>query len=393
MNKLQRMVVVADTKDLDFDELDKAVNSLMGTVEDKELVQKSKTLDINETLAPNEAPAYRHLDEAAKKIGNEAIDNLEQTVSLNDEGADGDSQLPPLQPSKKPGGRFMDVVHPSSDMRSTITVAPRKVSREGVSIAPTNDPVSEPPATTTGNLPPAEESMAELETTDKEKPTIELSESLPPLSSIEPVSSDPLTSPFLPDAKVEKRPLGGVETVPKPEEEPKQKDDAMNSTPEAETEKEMPDISEWTPLIPEPSKEDDIDSDNDIKLDTEDELPKKKDDEFSKMDAMDEAAKNLTEVTEHIPEEFKNELLEVEKVDTPSVVTGPIGVASIPKQYQEKPSSGDQTNGAIYDTDHYHKPVAHPTTQKSGWTWVLAVIILIIVGAALGATAYFFGLV
>ena len=111
------------------------------------------------------------------------------------------------------------------------------------------------------------------------------------------------------------------------------------------------------------------------------------------MDAMDEAAKNLTEVTEHIPEEFKNELLEVEKVDTPAVSTSGVGVVSIPQQYQEKPSSGDQTNGAIYDTDHYHKPVAHQASQKSGWTWVLVVVVLIIVGALLGAGAYFLGLV
>lgn len=385
-------MVVADTKDLDFDELDKAVNSLMGTVEDKELVQKSKTLDINETLAPNEAPAYKHLDEAAKKIGNEAIDNQEHTVSLNDTPSGEElTQLPPLQPAKKPSGRFMDVVHPSSDMRTTITVAPRKVSREGISVAPAA--TSEPLPTTAGNLPVAEE--VEPESAEEPKAVVEITETLPP---IEPVASEPLVSPFLPDAKVEKRPLGGVEPAPKLEEELKPETaEAVNELPEVKEDEESA-SSEWTPLdqIPE-TKEHDIVTDTTAHTDTnlDEEQPKKKDDEFSKMDAMDEAAKNLTEVTEHIPEEFKNELLEVEKVDTPapSMGAGTIGVVSIPKQYQEKPSSGDQTNGSIYDTDHYHKPVAHQATQKSGWTWVLAVVALIIVGALLGAVAYFFGLV
>lgn len=385
---------MADSKDLDFDELDKAVNSLMGTVEDKEFVQKSKTLDINETLAPNEAPAYRHLDEAAKKIGNEAIDKQEQTVSLNEEGADQITKLPSLPLSdKKAGGRFMDVVHPSSDMRTAlIPPPPRKVSREGVAVAPAANNASEVLATTAGNLPPAEEPQPVELTEDEPTPAIELPESLPPLESDEPTSVEPLISPFLPDAKVEKRPLGGVEPAPKTEEESKIEEPvAQKDVPDAESEEKI-DTSDWTPLIqPEDTPVADATMPSQSELD-EDE-PKKKDDEFSKMDAMDEAAKNLTEVTEHIPEEFKNELLEVEKVDTPAVSTSGVGVVSIPQQYQEKPSSGDQTNGAIYDTDHYHKPVAHQASQKSGWTWVLVVVVLIIVGALLGAGAYFLGLV
>ncbi len=45
-------------KDIDFDELDKAVNSLMGGVKGKPDGSESKTLTIAPTLKEGEQPAY-----------------------------------------------------------------------------------------------------------------------------------------------------------------------------------------------------------------------------------------------------------------------------------------------------------------------------------------------
>lgn len=351
-----------DTKDLDFDELDKAVTSLMGGVKDKDLEAKENNLDINTTLGPDESPSYKHLGQVAGTIGNETIDRPEQTVSLGEDIA----TPPPASPALKRGGRFMDVVHPSSDMRTTLST----VSREGATI---NVPEASTLDTTEGNLPSSSDvPLEETETTDV------MPEEVKPETDTTP---EPLSSPFLPDTKVEKRPLGGLAT-----------EKAL--APETE-EVTAPEGSEAASDIDSPQEEPAAEQD----------IPAKKDeDEFSKMDAMAEPAKSLNEVNEHIPEEYKNELLAVEQnLATPldssdekpmhDSVSGAPVIASIPQQYQEKPSTGETTSGAIYDTDNYHKPVSHPAEQKSGWMWVIVVIVLIIIGGLLGAAAYYGGLI
>jgi cobalamin biosynthesis Mg chelatase CobN len=217
----------------------------------------------------------------------------------------------------------------------------------------------------------------------------------------EPVSElktdpEPLSSPFLVDAKVEKRPLGGEAKPESPEEKPEEpKEEAEELAQKVAEIENAPDPTEDTP----------------------------DDDKSSVMDLMKEPAQSLTEVTEHLPDEFAEELLAVEKnVDDPisedesgdsdkkSPKDDPKDdakedlkdektsddhhkVISIPKQYQEKPSSSDETSGSIFDTKHYHKPVAHPAEQKSGWLWVIVIVVFIAVGALLGAAAYFFGLI
>lgn len=345
--------------ELDFDELDKAVSSLMGGVKEKDNLPSSKTLDINETLAPDEAPAYGKLDHTAEGIGSEAIDRHEQTVSIEETDETPELDTKPsidavpvavktpgpapapaaatATPSKR-SGRFMDVVHPSSDMKSAEMSKPAaaKVSHEAATIETTSKvetpAIADIPDSTEGNLP------------DDTEPVIELSDDV--------VEAEPQSSPFLPDAKVEKRPLGGT---------------------------------------------------GEIKIDELDELEPdhKKDDEFSKMDAMNEPARSLTEVTEHIPEEFEDELIAVEKGSTDEETAKDEtkksdshgGSTSIPKQYKEKESTGDHTNGSIYDTKHYHKPVAQAEEKSSGWLWFIVVLILIIIGGGLGAAVYFFDLI
>ena len=126
--------------EFDFDELDKAVNCLMGGMKAAKISDGSdpaKTLTINATLAPNETPEYNKLGEAAQKIGSEALDPTAiNKTELNSTLAPG--ELPSYekinaaarrignetiedargQASVKRSGRFMDVMHPSSDMKT-----------------------------------------------------------------------------------------------------------------------------------------------------------------------------------------------------------------------------------------------------------------------------------
>lgn len=348
-------------KELDFDELDKAVSSLMGNVKEKDVDTPSKTLDVSTTLAPDETPAYSKLEQAAEKIDGETTDVGEQTVSLSDEKPALGPSLPstPTPAPASRGGRFMDVVHPSSDMR---TKSP--VSRVGTTIAaPVPAPVtistpaeegtistvelveSSDTSTTAGNLPVTSEPDMDSDDDDEEV-------------KVTSTGDEPITSPFLADAKVEKRPLGGA-SAPTPE---------------------VPLITESTP---EPTDE-------------EPEPAPAKGDESSRMDAMSAPVSNLDEITEHVPEEYKDELLAVEKTPMSELTADSpvpqLETASIPKQYQEKPNTGDSTSGAIYDTSSYHKPLSQQSKKKPVLLWVGSLIAIIACGIAVGFAVYFFGL-
>ena len=186
--------------DIDFDELDQAVNSLMGkAATPKEGAGASQnTLSIDSTLQPEENPQYDALNKVAQKIGSESLET-QKTVTADlgpvnetarvvklEPKLPENAPLPPLANQELPvakqpsTGRFMDVVHPSSDMRAgqpaTNTVpqlvGPVSPSKTEQPAQATPTPVSQPTATP----PPPAEIMS---------------------------------SPFLADAKVEKRPLGG----------------------------------------------------------------------------------------------------------------------------------------------------------------------------------------
>jgi hypothetical protein len=355
----------------------------MGGVKEKDpSAATNKTLNINTTLAPDEEPSYNNLSQVAEKIGSEAIDRQENTVSLSDAPStpadqvltiDSVPEQKPYKPEPKPTpaltvpprptGRFMDVVHPSSDMRSG---GHKAVSREGVTItAPASVTPVEPVKASSPTLPPAQntEEFVAVDTIGNLPPAVDA-----PDASDEPEATptvpEPLTSPFLPDAKVDKRPLGGA--------------------PQAEsTDEQAPAMT-----LPDEKKVDELEQ----TLPTTESVKEGS----SIMDTMGEPAKSLDDVTEHVPEEYKDELLAVEKnvaTEVPAANPNDFATASIPKQYQEKPSTGDDTSGAIFDTTSYHKPLSHPPEKKSGWLWVIVIVIILLLGAGAGAAAYFFGLV
>lgn len=109
-----------------------------------------------------------------------------------------------------------------------------------------------------------------------------------------------------------------------------------------------------------------------------------------------------------LSEEFNSRLLEIESgegekllesgteqasetIQPRAVETTPIrptGPTSIPRQYDELPSSGPHNNGAIFDTATYHKPLEHPAKKSHGFLWVFLILIVIFAGAALGAAVY-----
>lgn len=65
---------------------------------------------------------------------------------------------------------------------------------------------------------------------------------------------------------------------------------------------------------------------------------------------------------------------------------------SITHQYKEKlPTvNEDAENVAIYDTAAYHQPLAHPVKRKSGLAVVLWILLIALIGVGLGVAAFYF---
>jgi hypothetical protein len=119
-------------KDLDFDELDRAVNSLL-TNNDAPAADDTPPLPVNDTVVPVD----------------EVVPQPQPTATQ------------PLA-ARRSSGRFMDVVHPSSDMRASMPVRP--VSREGLGIAPSAPSTSPVEQTTPWSSPVVPEAPVEVET-------------------------------------------------------------------------------------------------------------------------------------------------------------------------------------------------------------------------------------
>lgn len=275
-------------QDLDFEELDKAVNSLMPQSSDNSLAS-AQPVAVSTPVQPVAKPAFN------------------------------------LKPINRPvTGRFMDVVHPSSDMRSSLGVPQRSLSP---SLAPTQTVQPQP----TPTLPP------------ENKPTTGIDNwaGLPNYQA--PASA--LESPFLPDMKVEKRPLGAFSN-------------------EANIEELL--LPEKTDSSAEPVKVSDP-----VKIPEISPIPAELDESILGVEPDSSTHKN-----------------DIEMNNNPLGYTAVNG--SINQQYAEKPSLAKPVTGSIYDTSAYNTTAAKPIKKKSSWMMIVWIIILLIVGVGAGLAFYYF---
>ncbi len=300
-------------KDIDFDELDRAVNSLISP-------------GSTPTAAPNPAP-----------VTPASISSPATPPSVA-------STTPPLA-ERRSSGRFMDVVHPSSDMRP-VAVPPRPV-------APMSSPTL--PVPTPEPTKPAESSWPDPidmhEATTKQS-TPPVSEPTPPSAAASDAVA-PLESPFLSDAKVEKRPLGAFSN------EVHQSAPTSSATPAA-----LPD-----------------------------QKPEQKESTMLTTDDIQKPTDHPIENDTPMPAELQPGLLSIEANEDPKAVptaTEVTGPTSITQQYTEQPSTGDKPTGTVFDTEAYKKPQNNSKKKKSGWLVVLWIFLLLVVGAGIGAAVYFF---
>jgi hypothetical protein len=414
-------------KDLDFDELDRAVNSLMTSVPKsapQRNDEKVNTLDITSTLDDKDAtPPFKKVEEAAANVTSDqkSDDTPAESAPKEEDVSPAPAVTPQPSVSSAPaarrGGRFMDVVHPSADMSKPDT--PRPISRQGATIEPlgasqkiadiipkkrettektekTEEVVEEPkeePVVATAPQSPAEPEAKTEESAstsdwpdpldmmpaakDEKEETTEPSEPEEPKDE---ESTSPLTSPFLPDTKVEKRPLGGIPSEEEPSTSAVEEPDRAPVIPVDATPKTIDDPNAQLPADP-----------NAVEL----QLPEELSGDLMAVEA-DTTHDELKQAHEN---ETPQAAATAPKATEPKTGTAvaeppvPSGPTSIPQQYREEPNTGDKDNVPIYDTDTYHQPLSHPAKKKSGWMWVIWIVLILLVGAGGGAALYFLRLV
>lgn len=350
-------------KDLDFDELDRAVNSLLGSNN-----QPVEGTPVDGTSTPD---------------------------------ADITTQPPASLPlaARRSSGRFMDVVHPSSDMR-TPSIPQRPISREGAGITPPartpldtaslvdqSVPLSQSdasPATSEAPKPAASDwpdpidfngfspdetpavvakSPQESQVQSKADEDVDINQIADDINKTlggDQEAQPPLESPFLTDAKVEKRPLNAFPA------------DAA-ATPSIEPVQDANPLVQVTNEMVEPT----VSGDQPLELETP--LPAELQGDLL-----------LIESSTETEQPKKEEPIAPQIAEPTPQQAVPVGPTSIAQQYTEQPSTGDQPTGAIFDTGAYQKPLAHPAKKKSGWLMVLWIALLLTVGAGAGAAVYFF---
>jgi hypothetical protein len=300
--------------DFDFEELDKAVTGALAGPSTTS--RKTPPVPQEESLV-NSAPV-----EPAEDSTTNSEERVTPAPTTPPEPTHTPTPKKPSAPAaRRPTGRFMDVVHPSSDMRT----APATPSK------PVEAPVEqEPPKSFFGPIKKSIFTNKEIEPEFEE-------EEIPSLSSA-PV----LDTPFLPDAKVEKRPLGGSSQTTAQALHLSAFEQPKNTLLEAPDEPLLEDHVE------EPLEE---------------------------------------EVVQDLPPMETPHFDEPKQLDVEPVIEA-TPATSIVQQYTEHQRE-ESDSGAIYDTEAYHQPLAVSAKKSSGLWLVVWIVVLALVGAGAGLLFYF----
>ena len=364
-------------KDLDFDELDRAVNSLMSDTDAPNL----PVVDSPAPVVATQSPVVGS-QSAALPVESVASPESQENASL----------------ATRRSGRFMDVVHPSSDMK-TSDMAP--VSRQGVTIPARSLDMTSPNAQLPEGTPPvsAVNQSSNSETTNWPDPLdVSPSSDAETPSAASPVEpSQPLSSPFLQDTKVEKRPLGGqtvdaaiaAELAKESPDTPdsSQSDEVTTPSEQPKTGISASDQSDLSTQLPPAAEASDKTP-----------LPEELDSGLVAIESGESTSTTTADETEVLaPESSPSEIPSTSEPVVTSAASQespqPTMTGSIPQQYTEQPTTSDTSHAPIYDTEEAHQALAHPAKKKSGWLFVLWILLLLIAGAGIAAAVYFFKLI
>lgn len=391
--------------EIDFDELDRAVNDLMSNVDTS---KRHEGLDDPEDKVVT-------LDSSSTESGKVASSPAAETTTVTPMSAPEAKPAParssPLAVKRR--GQFMDMVHPSSDMTS----ASRPVKRDGVSIMPPSETVSTLPSTESVKKP---SSVINAPVNNKPAPT--LSSIRTPSSTT--VVSTPMSTPApaVPSAEKSSRPTTSSAIQPPVQPNPTapiassysspeavEPSDNKNDQPEevASVESEIPaEIVDEASSISSPQPLPTAPFLSDARVEKR---PLGANSESAAKPPQDVAEEEDAPVSEPVslPAELQGDVVAVEasvpldidkagslsEVDSQSSDADLVVDAGVDLTAQsiEQTDADDQVNGSIYDTANYHQPIdgKKPEKKSSPLKWLAWFLVLLIVGVGAGV-AYFF---
>lgn len=309
--------------DLDFDELDRAVNSLISKTPNQDASVAGAAQAVSPDVSPVTPPAAS-VPSQAPVTANVPVQPVTPAMA------------PQSLTGQRSSGRFMDVIHPSADMRTT--------SPTPQSVTPTPTPAVAQPVT------PPEKSPSPQMTVESYQPDV------PNLDKT--TDQKTLESPFVAGAKVEKRPLGAFST--------ESSDMAVEISPNGEV--TQPQVVSTNTSQPSTA-------------DASTPLPEELRGDLLKIESGNpEDVKIPDHVSENKPE----------KPAAPAFESDPTGPTSIVQQYKEQKPKSDDKPGPIYDTSVYHKAITPAGKKKSNLMWIVWILLLMAVGVGAGAIAYFY---
>lgn len=337
-------------KDIDFEELDRAVSSHMN---------KGPKPKPSVTTSTPPAPV--------KAVPLAAASTQKPVTTVVSQPAR--PAMPPraITTAPSPKGRFMDMVRPAPARDETIAPPSASIPRQAAAVQPVR---LQPPVASSART--SESPPKPLSDISPSAQTVRPNQSarLEPvaLSGSEPT---PLVSPFLKDAKVEKRPLGRTA-----------------------------DAGGWSEPLSEP-----YDHEIDLISETETDLQ-----------ASPPSSRDAQVPEQPLPAELNSELLSIEMNDgdgdgngadlheaslshvrTASVShlaapdeAGRLAASPAPRQaIPAVQTELEAPGGSVYDTAAYHQPLAHPAKKQPGWMYVAVTVLILLLGAAGGAALYY----
>lgn len=390
-------------KDIDFDELDRAVGSAIGTAAPAEQVNAA---DMTAT-APLTTPASVVPAPSPAVVAPSTLDDSKPDAEASTEQTDTPGAPPVVKPSVSPArkrGQFLDMVHPSANMRKPAPppTSMRKTIKPLTTIKQ-DDPTAMPatgPAPVVNTSPSDSQAMGTAATANDSAPQdsawpdpIDLAPvaahtpSIDHETATEEAGVEAAQTPFVSDAKVDKRPLGAFAADEAAE--PAADDTAVNSVHSSE-----PDLlgPEFTP-------------------------------ELNSVEAagVPQAEEESTGFTGGIPKgAISPELVETESTDTVTTpepaapvaseptdqpaapvvaaveaVPTDVGTAqSIPQQYKTTDTPKQDESQPLFNNEEYHQPLLAEGKKKSKKVIliVLLLVVLLVIGGVLGYFAYTIGI-
>lgn len=364
-------------KDIDFDELDRAVSSALEPVTNKTPAADEPAVPA--ASEPVEAEAVTPEAESVPEPEPAPVATTPAPAPAADTEAATPAPAAKTPLAIKRRGQFMDVVHPSSDMTTkpeeVATMPARKVTLKPLT------PAVAPDATESEATAPADADVTAAPAAPEAPATEAAAEPQPPVETVEPAPTDHV----MPD------PLDVMQT------QEKTKDVAEVST------------IEDTPV--EPSEETEIAPSDEEAAPatpflTDTKVDKRPLDAFSADEVPTEPMAEPVAAAEPLPPELQADVIAVESnpseraddveaepaAEDKKDATEPSESgfnASIPQQYASTEGKADDDH-SIFDTHEYHQPLTPAKTKKRGLPgWLVAVIVIFLL-AGLGAAGGYF---